>query len=99
MNQSVTLCNVVCGHPDKSPTNPNRKVYTALVPVEELRKLDTPLVPWINPRIGFTNEKGADKSRVRKDIKESLEEQDGKFHERHLGVQVIAYSASLENGK
>jgi hypothetical protein len=99
MQTNTTLNKVVKGHRDVSPTNPNRVIVSAYVPVEELRKFDTPIIPWVNPRIGYTNEPGADKSRVRSSIKDAILLKDGKFHEAHLGVQLIANSATIEDGR
>jgi len=98
MATKVVLNGVVRPQYAVSPTNPNRSVLSMFVPVEELRKLDESQIPWVNPRIGFTDAAGADKSRVRSDIREGLEARDGKFHERHLGVQLIASTARADEG-
>lgn len=100
--QQVVLRGAVKGHLDKNPNNPNRYKVEALIPVDQVQQFEPEelggTMPWCNPRLGFSDIRGTSKSRVRRDIEESLRDVDGRFHERNNGIKMIATDAKLEDG-
>lgn len=94
----LTLHGVLKGHKDVSPTNPNRFVFSGYLPVDEVPKLAmSDSMPWCNPRYGYSDQKGVQRSSyVAREIKGSLNEPG--FHERNQGIDLVANNATLENG-
>lgn len=92
----IVLSNVEKGRREVDITDANRSIVECLLPVEEACKLDVSQIPWANIRIGYNEQF---KSRVVKELKESLYLRNGEFHNKHKGVRVIANSADLDKGK
>jgi len=88
----LTLNGVREGRRQNDPLNPNRYVFTGMIPAEEAQKLarDGGSTPWANPRMTSPNGKMA------KVIRDSFVNERGKFHDLNRGPALVADQGKLE---
>ena len=88
----LTLNGVREGRRQNDPLNPNRYIFTGMVPAQEMAKLarDGGITPWANPRVTSPNGKMA------KVIRYSLANERGKFHDLNRGPAIVADQGKLD---